>query len=64
MTKLKTTIHIYQNNDIEYYNNNFVISSDILDILDYNDIFLLHNWEGLQPLIKKNPWLNLNFKME
>ncbi len=62
--KDKKTQSISKNNVFNYFNYNFDNSDSLIILLDYNDIFLLNNWEGLQPLIKKDPKLKLNFKMQ
>jgi hypothetical protein len=62
--KDKKIQNISKNNVFNFFNYSFNNSDSLTILLDYNDIFLLNNWEGLQPLIKKNPDLNINFKMQ
>lgn len=64
MTKYKKIQNISKSNVFDYFNHNFNNSDSLITLLDYNDVFLLNNWEGLQLLIKKNPSLKLNFKMQ
>lgn len=51
--KDKKIQNISKNNVFNFFNYSFNNSDSLTILLDYNDIFLLNNWEGLQPLIKK-----------
>jgi hypothetical protein len=62
--KDKKIQNILKSNVFDYFNHNFNNSDSLTILLDYNDIFLLNNWEGLQLLIKRNPDLKFNFKMQ
>jgi len=62
--KDKKIQNISKSNVFDYFNHNFNNSDPLKILLDYNDVFLLNNWEGLQLLIKRNPTLKLNFKMQ